>query len=130
MTPTLTPGGNPSSRTGHSTSLAADGSAIAAAVSSHPLESRLLQWNATQRAFKLEKIRRIHGAAEPIRREMESLIVSLGEWTPQQLGGSARVHGDILEGKEMAIDWNDIFRGMSSMPLCWVLSIFSAQVWY
>lgn len=32
-----------------------------------------------------------------------------GEWRPAVLGGSARVHEDILTGRDAEIGWEDVF---------------------
>ena len=39
--------------------------------SNHPLEARLKQWDETQYNLKMEQLRRLYGAAEPIKRGME-----------------------------------------------------------
>jgi len=80
--------------------------------SSHPLESRLTQWTATQDALKLEGLRRTFGMAEPIRRGMELKITRDGEWRPLALGGGRPgVHEDILAGRDTTCSWEDIFTG-------------------
>ncbi|MCJ1358183.1 MAG: hypothetical protein MMC33_008181 [Icmadophila ericetorum] len=78
--------------------------------SSHPLEARLARWRSTQESLKMAGLRRTFGIAEPVRRGMELKIVREGEWRPVCLGGSAGVHGDVLEGRDERIDWEDIFR--------------------
>ncbi|KAK2747548.1 hypothetical protein FQN57_002041 [Myotisia sp. PD_48] len=88
---------------------------ISAPSSTHPLESRLLQWRQTQDAMKMESLRRIHGIAEPIRRGMELKIVRDGQWRPAVLAANtgSSVHEDILSlgGRETDIAWEDIFHG-------------------
>lgn len=42
---------------------------------------------------------------------MELQIVRAGEWRPAQLGGAAGLHGDILEGRDEIIEWEDVFTG-------------------
>lgn len=80
--------------------------------SAHPLEQRLKNWEATQDALKMEGLRRTFGIAEPIRRGMELKITRDGEWRPMVLGGSERsVHEDILNGRDIMIDWEDIYKG-------------------
>jgi proteasome maturation protein len=81
--------------------------------SSHPLESRLKNWEATQEALKMEGLRRNFGIAEPIRRGMELKIAREGEWRPAVLGGSQRggVHEEILSGRDCEIAWEDVFVG-------------------
>lgn len=56
--------------------------------SAHPLEARLKNWDATQHALKMEGLKRLYGAAEPITREMEvkmCAVCILLQWYP---GGS------------------------------------------
>lgn len=79
--------------------------------STHPLEARLKHWRATQHNLKMEGLRRQFGMAEPIRRGMELAIVREGEYRAGVLGGSAGVHGDILEGRDERIEWEDIYGG-------------------
>lgn len=59
----------------------------------------------------MEMLRRQFGIAEPVRRGMELKIAAGGEWKPAMLGGSAGVHGDILSGRDMELDWQDVFTG-------------------
>lgn len=82
--------------------------------SSHPLDGRLAGWRATQEELKMESLNRTFGMAEPIRRGMELRIAQAGEWRPQILGGSARVHSDILSNRDCEIDWEDVFTGKLS----------------
>lgn len=77
----------------------------------HPLESRLSNWEAAEQATKLEMYRRVFGAAEPIRRQMELGIVDATEYRPQLLGGPDSMHRDILLNKEATVDWEDIYKG-------------------
>ncbi|KAI9886254.1 MAG: hypothetical protein M1823_001925 [Watsoniomyces obsoletus] len=80
--------------------------------SSHPLETRLKNWTATQEQLKMESLRRTFGIAEPVRRGMEMKIVSAGEWKPACLGGSDGVGMDVLRGGDMGeIGWEDVYRG-------------------
>ncbi|KAG5927513.1 hypothetical protein E4U42_002156 [Claviceps africana] len=81
--------------------------------STHPLEARLKNWEATQEAVRMESLRRTFGMAEPIRRGMELKIVRDGEWRPMALGGGSlpSVHEDILRGREDTITWEDVFTG-------------------
>ncbi|KAL5352243.1 hypothetical protein ACLOAV_002190 [Pseudogymnoascus australis] len=80
--------------------------------STHPLESRLAQWTATQDSLKLEGLRRTFGMAEPIRRGMELKITRDGEWRPLVLGGGhPSVHEDILAGRDTGCTWEDVFQG-------------------
>ncbi|RDL39874.1 Uncharacterized protein BP5553_04214 [Venustampulla echinocandica] len=93
-------------------SLSTSASSVDAPDSSHPLEARLKNWEATQEALKMEGLRRTFGIAEPIRRGMEFKIVREGSWRPAVLGGGrGDVHEDILKGRECEITWEDIFTG-------------------
>ncbi|MCJ1448836.1 MAG: hypothetical protein MMC23_009355 [Stictis urceolatum] len=83
--------------------------------STHPLETRLLHWRATQHALKMEGLKRTYGIAEPIRRGMELGITRHGEWRPGTLGRSAGVSGDILEGRDTEVAWEDVYNG--GLPL-------------
>jgi len=85
--------------------------ALPAPASTHPLETRLAHWRATQHTLKMDGLRRTFGLAEPVRRGMELDIVRQGEWRPAALGGSAGVSGDILEGRDAEIDWEDVYTG-------------------
>lgn len=62
-------------------------STVDAPDSTHPLEARLKNWEATQESLKMEGLRRTFGIAEPIRRGMEFKIVREGSWRPAVLGG-------------------------------------------
>ncbi|KND92951.1 Proteasome maturation factor UMP1 [Tolypocladium ophioglossoides CBS 100239] len=89
-------------------------SAAGPPASSHPLEARLKNWEATQEAIRMESLRRTFGIAEPIRRGMELKIVRDGEWRPMALASGSSlpsVHEDILRGREDMITWEDIFTG-------------------
>ncbi|KAK4185918.1 putative proteasome maturation factor UMP1 [Podospora australis] len=82
-------------------------------ISSHPLESRLKNWEATREALRMETLRRTYGIAEPIRRQMELKICRESEWKPMCLPGSSvpSVHDDILSGRDTSIEWEDIYTG-------------------
>ncbi|KGK39009.1 hypothetical protein JL09_g1807 [Pichia kudriavzevii] len=43
----------------------------------HPIESRILNWDKTQYAMQMETRRRVHGLADPIKREMDLHMVQL-----------------------------------------------------
>jgi proteasome maturation protein len=66
----------------------------------------------------MEGLKRTYGMAEPIKRGMELGIVRQGEWRPGALGGSAGVSGDILEGRDTEIAWEDVFTGKSRGDMC------------
>ncbi|GMM35123.1 Ump1 protein [Saccharomycopsis crataegensis] len=76
----------------------------------HPLEQRLANWEETQHSRKLEQYKRMFGAAEPIRRVMELQIVEKTDFKPAVLtDGSRSLHQDVLLGKEMSVDWEDVY---------------------
>ncbi|MCJ1477714.1 hypothetical protein MMC13_006387 [Lambiella insularis] len=83
----------------------------AALTSAHPLETRLAHWRSTQQSLKMEGLRRTYGIAEPVRRGMEMKICREGEWRASVLGGSAGVSGDVLEGRDERVEWEDVFKG-------------------
>ncbi|KAJ2905454.1 proteasome maturation factor UMP1-domain-containing protein [Zalerion maritima] len=87
-------------------------------LSSHPLEHRLKQWEATQDTLRMEMLRRTYGIAEPVRRQMELKIVRAGTWRPVSLGGNVpNLHEEILRGKDATITWEDVFTGEDQAPL-------------
>lgn len=58
------------------------------------------------------------GAAEPIKRSMELKIVDETDFRPQALGERApSLHKDILLGKEMSLDWEDVYDGFGENPV-------------
>jgi len=61
-------------------------------------------------ALKMEGLRRLYGAAEPMRRGMEMQLAG-ANYKPAQLGGPSNLHLDILEGKDTTIEWEDVFKG-------------------
>ncbi|KAK0665243.1 putative proteasome maturation factor UMP1 [Cercophora samala] len=83
------------------------------AISAHPLEARLKQWEATREQLKMETLRRTYGIAEPVRRGMELKITREGTWKPLCLGGSSTpsIHEEILTGRDGIIEWEDVFTG-------------------
>ncbi|KAI5798921.1 proteasome maturation factor UMP1 [Geopyxis carbonaria] len=83
---------------------------VAASINNrHPLEARLKAWDETQYNLKMESLRRLYGAAEPIRRGME--IKMCADYIPAQLGGASNLHKDILEGRDESCEWEDVFKG-------------------
>ncbi|KAK9471649.1 uncharacterized protein V1510DRAFT_367634, partial [Dipodascopsis tothii] len=97
---------------------------------SHPLQNRLENWESTQFDLKLENLRRLFGAHEPVRRMMEleacrasmpfipstlsrSTVVSANGG----LGASSDVANEILMGRDQIVDWEDIYGGNISRPL-------------
>ncbi|ANB13920.1 Ump1p [Sugiyamaella lignohabitans] len=81
----------------------------------HPLQSRLEKWNETQLEFKLDGYRRTYGAGEPIRRAMELQIVKDTSVLPKIVTGPSRpLHLDILEGRDDAVDWDEVYTGPES----------------
>ncbi|EGO59962.1 hypothetical protein NEUTE1DRAFT_61842 [Neurospora tetrasperma FGSC 2508] len=104
-----------------SSSSSSAGTASVVPISSHPLESRLKQWEATRETLRMETLRRTFGMAEPIRRQMELKIVRDGEWKPLALGGGVgmmggmgNVHEEILMGRDGDITWEDVYTGEES----------------
>ena len=83
----------------------------------HPIESRILNWEATNTRLQMETRRRLLGMADPIKREMELELVQQSEFRPQVLGGSARLHSDILQNKDWSVDWEDVYPASSDLLL-------------
>ncbi|ODV82752.1 hypothetical protein CANARDRAFT_30603 [[Candida] arabinofermentans NRRL YB-2248] len=84
----------------------------------HPLEARIQNWDQHARDQQLESYRRIFGAADPIKREMELSIVEQDSFKPMILGGGyeSSLQKDILLNRETTIDWEDIYTGFDSKP--------------
>lgn len=74
----------------------------------HPLQSRLQNWEETQRNRQLEQYRQIFGIAEPMKRVMELEIVDRTDFNPLN---QSSLHRDILLNKEASIDWEDVYPG-------------------
>lgn len=72
----------------------------------HPLESRLQNWEETQRNRQLEQYRQIFGIAEPMKRVMELEIVNRTDFNPLN---HSSLHADILLNKDSSIDWEDVY---------------------
>ncbi|KAI5815485.1 hypothetical protein BZA77DRAFT_76584 [Pyronema omphalodes] len=89
------------------------GSVAADVNNRHPLQHRLAKWDETQMALKMEGLRRLYGAAEPIRREME--VMMCADYKPAQLGGPSNLHKDILENRDCSIQWEDIYTGTDNV---------------
>lgn len=88
--------------------------------STHPLEARLRNWEATQDAVRMNSLRRTFGMGEPIRRAMELKMVRESEWRPIELRAAAgdalpSVHEDILRGRDETITWDDVFTGETAV---------------
>lgn len=77
----------------------------------HPLEARLSNWDQTQFDARMETYRRVYGAGEPIKRQMELNIIEATDFKPSVLGGPDSLHKDILMGTDASIDWEDIYKG-------------------
>jgi len=60
-------------------------------------------------SLKMEGLRRLYGAAEPIRREMEMSFCN--DYKPAQLGGPSNLHREILENRDCEVSWEDVFTG-------------------
>lgn len=73
----------------------------------HPLESRIKEWDATQMQLQTEIRRRMHGLADPLKREMDLAMVSKSSVRPGL--NNSNVHLDILNNKDYSIDWEDIY---------------------
>lgn len=67
-------------------------------VGQHPLEERVKSWEKTATAMKMDQYKRLFGAADPIKREMDLNLVG------------DNIHGDILKGKDWSIDWEDVYK--------------------
>ena len=86
--------------------------------STHPLESRLSSWHATQETLQHTLLRRTYGIAEPLRRGMELKLVREADgFRPAVLGAPSRVHEDILMGRDATIDVEDVFAGQDGVRL-------------
>lgn len=83
----------------------------------HPLEQRVQNWDKTQQETRFETYRRIFGAGEPIRRTMELSIVENSSYKPQILGGVDSMSRDILTGRDATVDWEDVYKGDSSVDM-------------
>lgn len=59
----------------------------------------------------MEMYRRVFGLGEPIKRTMELEIVDATDFRPQVLGGSGRMHRDILMNRDTRVDWDDVYKG-------------------
>ncbi|VEU23945.1 DEKNAAE105250 [Brettanomyces naardenensis] len=83
----------------------------------HPLESRLEKWDQAQRDLQLETYRRMFGAADPIKREMELSIVQESDFKPQLFANSAITSPseDILLNRESTVGWEDIYNGSNNV---------------
>lgn len=79
----------------------------------HPLENRLKNWESNQHATRMEMYRRIFGAGEPIRREMELSMLET-DFRPSIAGGPSNVHKNILLNREASIDWEDVYTDFST----------------
>lgn len=63
-------------------------------------------------------LRRNFGLAEPLRRGMELHMVRTSDsFRPTVLGAPARVHEDILAGRDNQLSWEDIYAGQDGMNL-------------
>ncbi|SCU84755.1 LADA_0D03598g1_1 [Lachancea dasiensis] len=77
----------------------------------HPLESKLKNWDQTQRNRDLEQYRRVFGIAEPMKREMELAIVQNTDFNPLSERAGSGLHQDILLNREACVDWEDVYPG-------------------
>ncbi|QLL30870.1 hypothetical protein HG536_0A06850 [Torulaspora globosa] len=74
----------------------------------HPLETRVQNWEQTQRSRQLEQYRQIFGIAEPMKRVMQLEIVDRTDFNPLN---QTALHRDILLNKEASVDWEDVYPG-------------------
>ncbi|KAK9367044.1 hypothetical protein V1509DRAFT_628117 [Lipomyces kononenkoae] len=98
--------------------------------SSHPLESRIKNWEQTQFDLKMENLRRLFGTHEPVKRvmELEALNASMAFY-PEVLrradivgrngapGSRTDPAREILLGRDGIVDWEDIYGGIDETPL-------------
>ncbi|KAK7205260.1 hypothetical protein BZA70DRAFT_279439 [Myxozyma melibiosi] len=96
----------------------------------HPLQSHLKNWDQTQYDMKLEHLRRLFGAHEPVRRvmELEACKESL-PFYPEVLkradtmsmsgapGARLDIAQEILLSRDQVVDWEDIYEGNDTVPL-------------
>ena len=59
---------------------------------------------------------------------MELQIVRGGEFRAACLGGSAGVHGDVLEGRDWCVEWEDVFVGDDLVEKVGVLEEMEGRV--
>lgn len=83
----------------------------------HPIEARILHWDENSQRLQMETRRRLLGMADPIKREMELALVQQSEFRPLVLGGSSRIHSDILQNKDCSVDWEDVYPVSSDLLL-------------
>ncbi|KAK9378931.1 uncharacterized protein V2V93DRAFT_374565 [Kockiozyma suomiensis] len=95
----------------------------------HPLQSHLKNWDQNQRDMKLEHLRRLFGAYEPVKRvmELEACKESL-PFYPEVLkradmvatsgapGARYDIAQEILLGRDEIVDWEDVYGGVDSIP--------------
>ncbi|PRT56350.1 Proteasome maturation factor UMP1 [Wickerhamiella sorbophila] len=75
----------------------------------HPLQQRLADWDDNQKGLQMEMLRRVYGAAEPIRRAMEQTIIEKSTFVPESVGGSSNLHLNILANRDATIGWEDVY---------------------
>ncbi|KIX04275.1 uncharacterized protein Z518_05142 [Rhinocladiella mackenziei CBS 650.93] len=84
--------------------------------STHPLETRLANWTATQESTRMNLLRRNFGIAEPLRRGMElKMVREADSFRPSVLGAPSRVHEEILTGRDTEITWEDVYQGQDGL---------------
>ncbi|CCF59844.1 hypothetical protein KAFR_0I00630 [Kazachstania africana CBS 2517] len=76
----------------------------------HPLESKLRNWEQTERGRQMEQYRQVFGIAEPMKRVMELNIVKSTEFNPLNTSHHTSIHEDILLNKDNSVAWEDIYR--------------------
>ncbi|KAK9461012.1 uncharacterized protein V1516DRAFT_650799 [Lipomyces oligophaga] len=96
----------------------------------HPLESRIKNWDQNAHDLKLQNLRQLFGAHEPVKRimELEAVKESLPYYPEilrradmQGAGGAPGARTDlaqeILLGRDMMVDWEDIYGGSEMHPI-------------
>lgn len=77
----------------------------------HPLELRIRNWDSQQQELKMTQYKQIFGLAEPLRRTMELEVVNATDFKPSCVDGGFKndMHSKIMLGKDMSIDWEDVY---------------------
>lgn len=75
----------------------------------HPLESRLANWESSQLGMKLHMQRKMYGLHAPLRTMMELQAVGGSPSSPFGTNGAAKIQMDILNGNDDSIDIGDFY---------------------
>lgn len=63
-------------------------------------------------------LRRNFGIAEPLRRGMElKMVREADSFRPTVLGAPARLHEEVLTGRDVEITWEDVYQGQDGLRL-------------